>query len=77
MYELTMTFYLTMFECLRVCMYVTCLLWNGWTDLTKLFLLAPSWSQDSFRPKKFRIQDPDFPEIRKNQDFRVFFDQFG
>ena len=24
-----------------------------------LFLLAPSWSRDGFRPKKFRIQDPD------------------
>ena len=31
------------------------------------FLLAPSWSWDGFRPKKFRIRDPDFPEIRKNK----------
>ena len=35
------------------------------------FLLAPSWSRDGFRPKKFRIRDPVFPEIRKNPDFRV------
>ena len=36
------------------------------------FLLAPSWSRDGFRPKKFRIRDPDFPEIRKTPAFRVF-----
>ena len=35
-------------------------------------LLAPSWSRDGFRPKKFRIRDPNFPEIRKNPDFSVF-----
>ena len=59
------------------CMYVTYLLRNGWTDLANIFLLAPSWSRDGFRPKKFRIRDPDFPEIWKNPDFRVYFDQFG
>ena len=42
-----------------------------------LFLLAPSWSQDGFRSKKFRIQDPDFPEIQKHPVFRVLFDRFG
>ena len=41
------------------------------------FLLAPSWSREGFRPKKFRIRDPVFPEIRKKPDFRVLFDQFG
>ena len=41
------------------------------------FLLAPSWSRDGFRPKKIRIRDPVLPEIRKNPDFRVLFDQFG
>ena len=41
------------------------------------FLLAPSWSRKGFRPKKFRIRDPVFPEIRKKPDFRVLFDQFG
>ena len=54
-----------------VCMLVTYLLRNGWTDLAKFFLLAPSWSRDGFRLKKFRIRDPVFPEIRKNPDFRV------
>ena len=29
------------------------------------FLLAPSWSRVGFRPKKFWIRDPVFPEIRK------------
>ena len=67
----------TMFACLYVCMLITYLLQNGWTDLAKLFLLAPSWSRDGFRPKKFRIRDPVYPEIRKNPDFRVLFDQFG
>ena len=39
-------------------------------------MLAPSWSGGGFWPKKFWIQDPVFPEIRKNPDFRVLFDQF-
>ena len=26
------------------------------------FLLAPSWSRDGLRPKKFRIRDPVFPD---------------
>ena len=60
-----------------VCLLAAYLLQNGWTDLAKLFLLAPSWSQDGFRPKKFRIRHPVSPEIRKNPDFRVFFDLFG
>ena len=38
-------------------MYVAYLLRNGWTDLAKLFFLAPSWSRDGFRAKKFRIRD--------------------
>ena len=67
----------TMFACLRVYMFVLYLLRNGWTDLSKLFLLAPSWSRDGCRPKKFRIQDPDFPEIQKHPVFRVLFDRFG
>ena len=41
------------------------------------FFLAPSWSRGGFRPKKIRILDPVYPEIRKNPDFRVLFDQFG
>ena len=53
-------------------MLVAYLLRNGWTDLAKLFLLAPSWSRDGFRPKKIRIRDPVFPEIRKNPDFENF-----
>ena len=36
------------------------------------FLLAPSWSRNGFRPKKFQIRDPLFPEIRKNPDFENF-----
>ena len=43
-------------------MFADYLLQNGWTDLAKLFLLAPSWSRDGFRPKKFRIRDPVFPD---------------
>ena len=57
-----------------MCMLVAYLLRNGWTDLAKLFLLAPSWSRDGFRPKKFRIRDPVFPEIRKNPNFENFED---
>jgi len=66
----------TMFACLFVCSRPISSGTAGpiWLNF---FLLAPSWSRDGFRPKKFRIRDPDFPEIRKNPDFRVFFDQFG
>ena len=66
----------TMFACLFVCLLPISSGTAGpiWLNF---FLLAPSWSGDGFRPKKFRIRDPDFPEIRKNPDFRVFFDQFG
>ena len=35
-----------------VCMLAAYLLRNGWTNLAKLFLLALSWSQDGFMPKK-------------------------
>ena len=62
-------------RCLRACLFV-CLrpISSGTAGPIWLyfFLLAPSWSRDGFRPKKFRIRDPDFPEIRKNPDFRVF-----
>ena len=44
-----------MYVCLYLCTYVTYLLQNGWTDLAKLFLLAPSWSRDGFRPKKILL----------------------
>ena len=40
------------------------------------FLLAPSWSRDGFRPKKFRIRDPDFPKIRKNRFWREIIKYF-
>ena len=68
------------FVCLSVCMCVCVSLNNSKTAgpiWLNLFLLAPYWSGDGFRLKNFRIQDPVFPEIRKNPDFRVFFDQFG
>ena len=60
---------------MSVCLYVcVCLHHSGtagpiWLNL---FLLAPYWSGDGFRLKKFRIRDPVFPEIRKNPDFKVF-----
>ena len=41
------------------------------------FWLAPSWSEDGFRPKKFRSWDLDFLEIRKNPVSRVLHDLFG
>ena len=66
--------------CLYVCMYVCVSLHNSGTAepiWLNFFLLAPSWSRGGFRPKKFRIRDPVFPEIRKNLYFRVLFDQFG
>ena len=66
--------------CLCVCLCVCVCLHNSGTAgpiWLSLFLLAPSWSRDGFRSKKFRIQDPDFPKIWKNPDFRVFFDKFG
>ena len=61
-------------RCLRACVFVCHLFGPIWLNL---FLLAPSWSQDGFRSKKFRIRDPDFPEIRKNPVFRVIFNRFG
>ena len=62
-----------MFACLYVCMFAAYLLRNGRTDLGKLFLLAPSWSRDGFRSKKFRIRDPVFPKIRKNRFSHHFY----
>ena len=53
-------------------MFAAYLLRNGWTDLAEIFLLAPSWANLGFRPKKFRIRDPVFPKIRKNPDFENF-----
>ena len=35
--------------------------------LVNFFLLAPSWSESGFRPKKFRIRGLVFPKIRKNR----------
>ena len=32
-----------------------------------LFLLAPYWSGDGFRQKRFRIRGRVFPKIRKNK----------
>ena len=40
-----------MFACVHVCLLVAYLLRKSLTNLAKLFLLAPSWSQDGFRPK--------------------------
>ena len=61
--------------CLFVCVYV-CLrpISSGTAGpiWLKFFLLAPSWANLGFRPKKFRIRDPVFPEIRKNPDFENF-----
>ena len=67
-------------RCLRVCLFVCLLPISSGTAgpiWLNFFLLAPSWSRDGFRPKKIRIRDPDFPEIRKNPVFRVLFDRFG
>ena len=66
----------TMFACLLVCLRPIS---SGTAGLIWLyfFLLAPSWSQDGFRSKKFRNRDPVFPKNRKNPVFRVLFDQFG
>ena len=60
-----------MFACLCVCSRPISSRTAGpiWLNF---FLLAPSWSRDGFRPKKFRIRDPVFPEIRKNPDFENF-----
>ena len=67
-------------RCLRACVRVCLLPISSGTAgpiWLNFFLLVPSWSRDGFRPKKIRIRDPDFLEIRKNPDFRLFFDQFG
>ena len=54
----------TMFACLFVCVYVC-----GLSPPERLDrLLAPSWANLGYRPKKFRIRDPVFPEIRKNPE---------
>ena len=60
------------FVCVSVCV---CLHNSGtagpiWLNL---FLLAPSWSRDGFRPKKFRIRDPVFPEIRQKSVFLRYY----
>ena len=58
----------TMFVCMCVCLRPISSRTAGpiWLNF---FLLASSWSHDGFRPKKFRIRDPVFPEIRKNPGF--------
>ena len=53
-----------MFSCLRIISSGTA--GPIWLNF---FLLAPSWSRDGFRPKKFRIRDPVFPEIQKKPGF--------
>ena len=53
-----------------VCLYVCLKLNNSGTAgpiWLNFFLLAPSWSRDGFRLKKFRIRGPVFPKIRKNR----------
>ena len=47
------------------CVFAAYLLRNGWTDLAKLFLLAPSWSQDGFSPKKSEYR------IRKSRNTQI------
>ena len=64
-------------RCLCVSMCACNLLRNGQTNLAKLFFVSSILVRGWFLAKKFRIQDPVFPKIRKNQDFRVLFDQFG
>ena len=51
---------------LSVCLSVCVRLNNSGTAglfWLNFFLLAPSWSQGGFRPKKIRIRDTVFPEI--------------
>ena len=47
----------TMFACLHVCLWPISSGKAGSIWLI-LFLLAPSWSEGGFRPKKFRIRSP-------------------
>ena len=54
--------------CLFVCMLPISSAGTAGPIWLNFFLLAPSWSRDGFRPKKFQIQD------LKNFDFRVLFD---
>ena len=65
----------TMFACVFVCLWPISSGTAGpiWLNF---FLLAPSWSRDGFRPKKFRIQDPVFPKIRKNRFWREILKYF-
>ena len=54
-------------QSLSVCVCVCVRLNNSGTAgpiWLNFFLLAPSWSQGGFRPNKFWIRDPVFPEIR-------------
>ena len=53
-----------------VCLYVCLKLKNSGTAgpiWLNLFLLAPHWSGDGFRQKRFWIRSPVFPKIWKNQ----------
>ena len=53
MFILSLLYSNTMFACLRPISSRTAgLIWLNF------FLLAPAWSRDGFRPKKFRIPDP-------------------
>ena len=67
------------FVCMYVCMYVCLKLNNSGTAgpiWLSLFLLAPSWSRDGFRLKKFQIRGPVFPKIRKNLFWREIIKYF-
>ena len=62
-----------------VCMYVCVSLHHSGTAgpiWLNLFLLAPSWSRDGFRLKKFQIRGPVFPKIRKNLFWREIIKYF-
>ena len=57
---------------LSVCVFVCVRLNNSGTAgpiWLNFFLLAPSLSQDGFRPKKFRNRYPVFPENREKSGF--------
>ena len=58
-------------RCLRVCLWPISS-WTAGPIWLNFYLLAPSWSRDGFRPKKFGIRI-----LRKTPVFRVLFDQFG
>ena len=55
-----------MFVCLHVCMFAAYLLQNSWTNLAKLFLLAPSWSQGGFRSKNLDLGSSFFGNPEKS-----------